>query len=212
MASVIEQQDDKGAREASPGFSGLPVAGTRSDYLLDSLVRRLTNPDSAEDNDDPMNDHDDPQAIKDWDGQDGVNSHQDLEEEDYWSWQKRWRFRLATSRSPTNSSGVSSQMDPSTFSSAGSQCSCISCCQPLDPSPGPEELRRRRRRRRPSRIMHDTALADFYDLKDVLGEGSFSTVFLAESKQERFAYAAVKVIQKQGLRTTPKIIPRVSQR
>jgi serine/threonine protein kinase len=52
---------------------------------------------------------------------------------------------------------------------------------------------------------------DFYDVLEVLGEGSFSTVYLAESLAERGGYAAIKVIQKTDLMKTKKI-PEVHKR
>ena len=48
-------------------------------------------------------------------------------------------------------------------------------------------------------------MRDFYDVLDVLGEGSFSTVYLAESLVEKGGYAAIKVIQKVDLKNTKKI-------
>ena len=61
------------------------------------------------------------------------------------------------------------------------------------------------RQRRPSQLIFDFQVRDFYDVLDVLGEGSFSTVYLAESIIERGGYAAIKVIQKGDLMKTKKI-------
>ena len=67
------------------------------------------------------------------------------------------------------------------------------------------------RQRRPSTLIFDFQVRDFYDVLDVLGEGSFSTVYLAESLAERGGYAAIKVIQKTDLMKTKKI-PEVHKR
>ena len=67
------------------------------------------------------------------------------------------------------------------------------------------------RQRRSSQIIFDFQVRDFYDVLDVLGEGSFSTVYLAESVYERGGYAAIKVIQKTDLMKTKKI-PEVHKR
>ena len=67
------------------------------------------------------------------------------------------------------------------------------------------------RQRRPSKLIHDFSVGDFYDVLDVLGEGSFSTVYLAESLSEPGGYAAIKVIQKVDLMKTKKI-PSVHKR
>ena len=61
------------------------------------------------------------------------------------------------------------------------------------------------RQRRPSQLIFDFQVKDFYDVLDVLGEGSFSTVYLAESLVEKGGYAAIKVIQKTDLMKTKKI-------
>ena len=67
------------------------------------------------------------------------------------------------------------------------------------------------RQRRPSTLIFDFQVRDFYDVLDVLGEGSFSTVYLAESLVERGGYAAIKVVQKTDLTKTKKI-PEVHKR
>ena len=42
-------------------------------------------------------------------------------------------------------------------------------------------------------------MSDSYQLKELLGKGAFSNVYLAESKSEVGGFAAVKVIDKQEL-------------
>ena len=65
--------------------------------------------------------------------------------------------------------------------------------------------------KRPSQLIFDFQVRDFYEILDVLGEGSFSTVYLGESLVERGGYAAIKVIQKSDLIHTRKI-PDVRRR
>ena len=42
-------------------------------------------------------------------------------------------------------------------------------------------------------------VTDFYDLKEMLGDGAFSKVYLAESKRQSGGFAAVKIIDKEEL-------------
>ena len=82
-------------------------------------------------------------------------------------------------------------------SRADSICSCFSCSHSVDVS--------FIRQPRPSVIITDYQVRDFYEVLDVLGEGSFSTVYLAESKLERGGFAAIKVVQKADLIKTKQI-------
>lgn len=75
-----------------------------------------------------------------------------------------------------------------TVSRSSSQCSCFSCNEV-----GPIE-------RRISHINEGKRVNDFYHFGEVLGEGTFSVVYLAESKLEPGGLAAVKVISRSSLK------------
>lgn len=78
-------------------------------------------------------------------------------------------------RSYSRSSSVASRAD--------SHCSCLSC----------SAVGGAGRHRRVSRINAGVRVTDHYRFDEVLGEGTFSVVYLAESKSEPGGWAAVKV-------------------
>jgi serine/threonine protein kinase len=49
-------------------------------------------------------------------------------------------------------------------------------------------------------------ITDFYRFDEVLGEGTFSIVYLAESKIEPDGWVAIKVIEKKGREWIKKMI------
>jgi len=79
----------------------------------------------------------------------------------------------------------------STVSRTDSQCSCMSCSA---------RAHQEQPRPRKSRV-HEAGVGvkDHYRLADVLGEGTFSTVYLAESLADPGGWAAAKVIDKNCL-------------
>ena len=79
---------------------------------------------------------------------------------------------------------------PDAPSRSDSQCSCMSCALPP---------RLTERQRRPSRLIEGVSAEKFYKIGDLLGEGTFSKVYLAETKQVPGGLVAVKVIEKCSL-------------
>ena len=89
-------------------------------------------------------------------------------------------------RWPSTSSGFVPESPPSR---SDSQCSCLSCALPP---------RLTERERRPSRLVEGVSAENFYRLGDLLGEGTFSRVYLAEPLQLPGGLVAVKVIEKSS--------------
>ena len=95
------------------------------------------------------------------------------------------------SRFWTRSSGgsfFSSSTSRSSVSRSDSQCSCLSCCTATA-----DERQLRHLQRRTA-----TKVQDFYSFEETLGEGTFSVVYLAESRLCPGGWAAAKVIASAG--------------
>ena len=90
-------------------------------------------------------------------------------------------------RWPSTNSGFVPAEPPSR---SDSQCSCFSCALPPRTSD---------RQRRPSRLVEGVSAEKFYKLGELLGEGTFSRVYLAESLLVPGGLVAVKVIEKSSL-------------
>lgn len=90
-------------------------------------------------------------------------------------------------RWPSTASGFVPSQPPSR---SDSQCSCFSCALPP---------RATDRQRRPSRLVEGVSAEKFYKLGELLGEGTFSRVYLAESLLVPGGLVAVKVIEKSSL-------------
>ena len=105
--------------------------------------------------------------------------------------------RTPTPPSRSSSSALPNLLPPfrsysvsSTVSRADSVCSCVSCsvAGALDRPPRHSKLN-------PSGVR----VSDHYRLGEVLGEGTFSVVYLAESTDDPGGWAAVKVVDKTSL-------------
>lgn len=72
-------------------------------------------------------------------------------------------------------------------SRSDSQCSCLSCSVP-------GEIKRRE-----SRLNPGVRANDYYRFDEILGEGTYSVVYLAESRSEKEHWVAIKVIEKTSL-------------
>ena len=105
--------------------------------------------------------------------EDGKRDGGDSEEEDD-------RDSVNTNNSRWNNSSAAPSRSDST-------CSCLSCSVPGDYVP-----------RESVRNEVGVRIQDFYRFDEVLGEGTFSLVYLAESRVVPENWAAVKVIQKRG--------------
>ncbi len=106
------------------------------------------------------------------------------------SWNYNPLVFLATETLPGARSGstASNRSSWSISSRSDSQCSCISCGTS-------GELKRR-----PSKVNSaGVKVTDHYRLDEILGEGTFSVVYLAESLAEPGGWAAVKVLEKSSL-------------
>lgn len=79
---------------------------------------------------------------------------------------------------------------PEAPSRSDSQCSCLSCAVPSQYGDRP---------RRPSRLNEGIQVETFYTFGELLGEGTFSKVYLAEPLTEPGGLVAVKVIDKSSL-------------
>jgi len=76
---------------------------------------------------------------------------------------------------------------------ATSVCSCVGCLK------GGEWVRR------PSRLLENSKVDDYYKFDAILGEGSFSTVYLGESISQKGGWVAIKVVDKIDLLKTKEI-------
>ena len=90
-------------------------------------------------------------------------------------------------RWPSNNSGF---VPPEPPSRSDSCCSCFSCALPS---------RATDRQRRPSRLVEGVSAEKFYKFGELLGEGTFSRVYLAEPLLVPGGLVAVKVIDKSSL-------------
>ena len=84
----------------------------------------------------------------------------------------------------------SSAFVPEAPSRSDSQCSCMSCALPI---------RLPDRQRRPSRLVEGVSAEKYYKFGELLGEGTFSQVYLAEALASPGGLVAVKVVDKSSL-------------